>query len=83
MKQLHDALERGHVILDLDATDIGTAVGRTVGHMVLDGIIPQQAAEQIVSALLQREQAVPLHAAPVAAAEEVERAVERILGVVQ
>ena len=47
MKLLKDAVDKGHVILDLDATDMATVVGKTVGHMVVDDVLPMQAAEQI------------------------------------
>ena len=59
MKQLHNALERGHLLLDLDAPDIVSAIRETVSHMVADGILPEQAANEVTSALLQREQDAP------------------------
>jgi len=59
MKQLKDAFDQGHVVLDLDASDIASAIRETVRHMVVDGILPEQAADQVVSVLLQREQEAP------------------------
>ncbi len=59
MKRLKDALAHGHVILDLDASDITNAIQQTVRQMVKDGFLPEQAEEDVVSALLEREQQAP------------------------
>lgn len=59
MKRLRDSFDQGHVVLDLDASDIASAIRETVRHMVADGILLEQAADQIVSALLEREQETP------------------------
>lgn len=59
MKQLANAFDQGHLILDLDASDITTAIRGTIHQMVAEGILPPQAEEQIVSTLLQREEIAP------------------------
>ena len=59
MKRLKEAFDQGHVVLDLKATDITSAIRETVHHMVADGILPEQAEDQVASALLQREQDAP------------------------
>ena len=59
MKQLRNAIDRGHVVLDLDASDITSAIEDTVRHIVSNGILLEQAADQVVAALLQREDEVP------------------------
>jgi len=59
MKQLKEAFEQGHVLLDLDVSDMATAIRETVDHMVEQGTLPGQVAEDIVSALLKREQESP------------------------
>lgn len=59
MKRLKDALNQGHVILDLDTSDIITAIQKTIRRMVDDGYLPKQVEAQLVSALLQREQETP------------------------
>ncbi len=59
MKKLKDALNRGHIVLDLVATDMKSAIQKAVHHMVADGILPEQTAEQVTAALLQREQNFP------------------------
>lgn len=41
MKQLRNAIDRGHVVLDLDASDITSAIEETVRHMVpFTAVIP-------------------------------------------
>lgn len=59
MKRLKDALDQGHVILDLNATDITTAIQKTIRRMVEDGFLSRQAEDLVVAALLQREQEAP------------------------
>jgi len=59
MKRLRDTFDQGHVILDLDASDIGGAIGDTVRHMVADGMLPGQVADDVVASLLQRELQTP------------------------
>jgi mannitol/fructose-specific phosphotransferase system IIA component (Ntr-type) len=59
MKRLKDAFEQGHVILDLDASDMATAIRETVSQMVAQGTLSEQVAEEVVSALLIREQESP------------------------
>ena len=59
MKRLRDAFEQDHVLLDLTATDMATAIRKTIQHMVDQGTLPEQAAERVVSALLEREQKSP------------------------
>ena len=59
MKRLRDAFEQDHVLLDLAATDMATAIRKTIQHMVDQGTLSEQAAERVVSALLEREQKSP------------------------
>ncbi len=59
MKRLIDALDQGHVVLDLDAADITTAIRQTIQRMVTDGFLSEQVEAEVVSALLQREQDAP------------------------
>ena len=59
MKRLKDAFEQGHVILDLDASDMATAIRETVSQMVAQGTLSEQVEEEVVSALLIREQESP------------------------
>jgi len=59
MKRLKDAFEQGHVLLDLKASDMASAIRKTVSHLVAQSSLTEQAAEQVVSALLQREQKSP------------------------
>ena len=51
MKRFQDAIDQGHVVLDLDASDIESAIRATVRRMVTDGIIPEVVADQVSSAL--------------------------------
>ena len=55
MKQLRDALDHGHFLLDLDASDIESACPAIVRRMVADGTIPEEAADEVIAALLKRE----------------------------
>jgi mannitol/fructose-specific phosphotransferase system IIA component (Ntr-type) len=59
MKRLKTAIDQGHVILDLDATDLTTAIRETVHRMVVDGFLPEQAETPLVAAMLRREQSAP------------------------
>jgi mannitol/fructose-specific phosphotransferase system IIA component (Ntr-type) len=59
MQQLKNAIVQGHVVLDLDAPDMTAAIHETVRHMVASGLLREQAADLVVSALLQREQDAP------------------------
>ncbi len=59
MNRLRDAFEQGHTLLDLKASDMASAIRETVQQMVVDGNLTEQAAEQVVTALLQREQEAP------------------------
>ena len=59
MKRLKEAFDQSQVVLDLEATDIVSAIRETVRHMVADGILPEQAEDQVASALLQRDQEAP------------------------
>ncbi len=59
MKRIKDAFDSGHMVLDLDASSMTSAIRETVRHMVADGILAEQTADQVASALLQREQAAP------------------------
>ncbi len=59
MKRLKDAFEQGHVLLDIDASDMASAIRETISHMVAQGTLSEQVAEEVVSALLKREQESP------------------------
>ena len=59
MKQLKDSIDQGHIILDLDASNITSAIHGTVRHMVADGIISEESADEVISTLLQREKTAP------------------------
>ncbi len=59
MKLLKDAFDPGHVVLDLDALDMASAIRKTVRHMVAEGVLPEQSADQVIQALLQRERKTP------------------------
>lgn len=59
MKQLKDLIDQGHIILDLDASNITAAIHGTVRHMVADGIVSEDVADEVISTLLQREQVAP------------------------
>jgi len=59
MNQLQDALNRGHFLLDLDASDMESACQALVERMVADGMLPEQDADEVVAALLKREQVAP------------------------
>lgn len=59
MKRLRDAIEQGHVLFDLEASDMASAIRETVSHMVAQGTLSEQAAEHVVTALLERELEAP------------------------
>ena len=59
MNRLKDAIDQGHVILDLDATDLTTAIERSVHRMVVNGFLSEQTEVPLVAAFLQREQTAP------------------------
>lgn len=56
MKRLRDAIEQGHLVLDLDASDMVSAIRETVRHMVAEGMLPERVEDQVATALLQREE---------------------------
>ena len=59
MKQLRTAIDQGHVVLDLDPSDITSAIRGSVRHMVANRIIPEQAVDQVAAAFVEREREVP------------------------
>ncbi len=59
MKRLKEAFERGHVILDLDAKDIESAIGLAIERIAEQGILSSQVTEKVASSLLQRERETP------------------------
>ena len=59
MKLLRDAFERGHVLLDLDASDMTSAIRLTVRQLVEAGVLPEDTEDQVIAALLKREQSSP------------------------
>ena len=59
MKLLRNAFERNRVILDLEATDLDTAIAKTMDHMVESGILSRPVADQVEAALIQREKEAP------------------------
>ncbi|MBT4863729.1 MAG: PTS transporter subunit EIIA [Planctomycetaceae bacterium] len=59
MKRLKEAFDLSQVILDLEVDDLASAIRESVRYMVADGILPEQTEDQVVSALLQREQDAP------------------------
>jgi len=59
MKRLRDAFEQGHVLLDLEASDMASAIRETVSHMVAQGTLSEPAAEHVVTALVDRELEAP------------------------
>jgi mannitol/fructose-specific phosphotransferase system IIA component (Ntr-type) len=59
MKQIKEAFHKNHMILDLDATDIESAIRGTIQSMEADGFLSEKATDQVISALLQREQEIP------------------------
>ncbi len=59
MKRLQDAFDSNQVVLDLDASDIVSAIRATIRFMVSEGILREQAADRVTAALLEREQEAP------------------------
>ncbi|WP_298859212.1 PTS sugar transporter subunit IIA [uncultured Gimesia sp.] len=59
MKLISDAFKTSHVILDLEATDITSALQQSVSEMASRGVIDPQIEDQVVSALLKREKEMP------------------------
>jgi mannitol/fructose-specific phosphotransferase system IIA component (Ntr-type) len=59
MKRLRDAFAQGHVILDLVATDMSSAIDQTVSRLVVDGLLDQRASDAVASSLRQRELDAP------------------------
>ncbi|MFK7776999.1 MAG: PTS sugar transporter subunit IIA [Gimesia sp.] len=55
MKLISEAFATDHVIFDLEATDISSAIRKSVSHMASKRIIDPQIEDQAVSALLKRE----------------------------
>ena len=55
MKLISEAFETDYAILDLEATDISSAIRKSVSHMASKRMIDPQIEDQAVSALLQRE----------------------------
>jgi mannitol/fructose-specific phosphotransferase system IIA component (Ntr-type) len=59
MKRLQDALDRNHILLDLSASDIDSAFRKTIEHLVTKDILPAAVADEVITALLKREQEAP------------------------
>ena len=59
MNLLRNALEQGHVVFDLEAANMASAIRDTVRHLVDAGKIAEEAADEVVAALLEREQSSP------------------------
>lgn len=59
MKQLQNAIERGHFFLDVDADGIDSACRVVVQRMAAENILPEDVAEDVIEALATREKAVP------------------------
>jgi mannitol/fructose-specific phosphotransferase system IIA component (Ntr-type) len=59
MQQLKNAIEQGHVVLNLAAPDMTSAIRKTVRHLVTSGFLQEHSADQVASALLQREREAP------------------------
>lgn len=59
MKRIQNAFESGYVILDLHVSNIESAIRETVRRIVDLGIVPDQNADEVVAALLQREAEAP------------------------
>jgi mannitol/fructose-specific phosphotransferase system IIA component (Ntr-type) len=55
MKLISEAFESDHVILDLEATDIASAIQKSVSQMASKRMIDPAIEDQAVSALLKRE----------------------------
>ncbi|MEK6234666.1 MAG: PTS sugar transporter subunit IIA, partial [Planctomycetales bacterium] len=59
MKQVRDAFEKNHVVLDLDASDMTSAIHGTISHLVKSGVLPESVSQQVESAFLEREREAP------------------------
>lgn len=59
MQSIRTAIEQGHLVLDLDASDFAAAVRLTVQRMVADGVVPESLETEVVANLLEREQVAP------------------------
>jgi len=59
MKLISEALQQGHVALDLEASNFPTAVRLTVKRMVDDGLLPDSLESAVVENLLEHEQVYP------------------------
>ncbi|MCH9655331.1 MAG: PTS sugar transporter subunit IIA [Planctomycetes bacterium] len=59
MKRLKDAFSSGHVVLDIAASDMESAIREAIRQSVAEGMLPEQAKDQVVSALLRRETEAP------------------------
>ena len=59
MERLNQAIEQGHVLLDLPTTDMAGAIRETVLHLVSRGVLKEEHADKISSALMQRELDAP------------------------
>jgi mannitol/fructose-specific phosphotransferase system IIA component (Ntr-type) len=59
MKLIRDAIDQGHVVLDLDASDLTTAIRKTIAHMAAGGVLPTESADEVTAALLSREKRAP------------------------
>ncbi len=55
MKRLEESTKRGHLLLDLPASDIASAIQETVRHMVQRGVLPREMGEDVASSLIERE----------------------------
>ena len=59
VKRLKNAFEQGHVVLNLDASNIESAIRQTVQRMVDLGIVEAQHSDEVAEALIQRESEAP------------------------
>ena len=59
MKKIREAIQRGHILLDLEAPDLESAIRETVACMVRRGVLPEDFAEDVAAVLLQREIEAP------------------------
>ena len=59
MQSIRTALEQGHLVLNLDASDFSSAVRLTVRRMVADGILPGSLELEVVEGLLEHERRSP------------------------
>ncbi len=59
MQRLQESIRQGHILLDIVASDITSAVRQTIRHIVQQGILPKEMADDVIAELLQREQDSP------------------------